>query len=226
VSAKLGRFIVLEGTDGSGTTTQCGLLVRALAAIGVKARPTREPTEGPIGQLLRAALEKRLVRASGGPATFDWATFSLLFAADRADHVREEIRPIIDRGEWVVSDRYDLSSLIYQSLTAPEPDAALSWVHACNARAIRPDLVIVLDVDAEVAEQRRSVRGGPAELFEQRELQRQLAHAYCCAERFAPADALVHVDGRASIDAVAASVLREVHARFLDRESAASPPRH
>jgi dTMP kinase len=209
-----GRFVVLEGTDGSGTTTQCQLLVTTLVGIGIPAMATREPTRGPVGELLRAVLEKRLIRASGRQASLDWSTFALLFAADRSDHVQEEIAPALASGVWVICDRYDLSSLIYQSLTAPDPDAALPWVRDLNLQALRPDLVLVLDVDAEVAEQRRRARGGTEELFEQRELQEKLAEAYLVAERFAPHDALEHIDGAASAVEVAAHVLKAVRSRL------------
>lgn len=215
MSSTRGRFVVLEGTDGSGTTTQCEVLVAALSAIGIRALATREPTAGPVGQLLRAALEKRLMRGAERQATLDWTTLALLFAADRADHVTNELEPTLANGTWVVSDRYDLSSLIYQSLTAPEPEAALVWVRELNVNALRPDLVIVLDVDAEVAAARRLARGGAEELFERRELQARLALAYLAAERYAPAEALVHVDGALPKADVSARLVELVRSRLL-----------
>lgn len=211
---RTGRFIVIEGTDGSGTTTQTELLVQALGGLGIAAHPTREPTPGPVGRLLREALEKRLVRDAKRQATLDWTTFALLFAADRTDHVRDEITPLLEQGTWVVSDRYDLSSLIYQSLTAPDPDAALEWVRQVNAQALRPDLVVVLDVDADTAAARRRARGGPEELFERRELQAKLAAAYLEAERYAPADALEHLDGVNAVPDVAARLFDIVRSRM------------
>lgn len=212
-----GRFIVLEGTDGSGTTTQCELLVQALGRRGFRAMATREPTRGPVGQLLRAALEKRLSRGAGETTQLDWRAMALLFAADRVDHVVEEIEPALNGGFWVVSDRYDLSSLIYQSLTAPPGSSALPWLRELNVKARRPDLVVVLDVDASDAERRRLSRGAPEELFERRELQLKLVEAYRDAERFAQQDCVVHVDGGGNIAEVAASVLAAVDQRFSVR---------
>jgi dTMP kinase len=162
---------------------------------------------------LRAALEKRLTRDDGFVG-FDWATLALLFAADRMDHVRCEIEPIVQQGHWVISDRYALSSRIYQTLTAPISERALDWVDALNSKARRPDLVIVLDVSGEVAEQRRSARGGPEELFDRRELQAKLAEAYLSSERYSD-DEIVHVDGAQSIDEVARRVFVEIAKRFL-----------
>ncbi len=215
MSTTRGRFVVLEGTDGSGTTTQCEALVEALSAIGIPAVATREPTAGPVGQLLRAALEKRLMRGAELHRTFDWTTFALLFAADRTDHVANEIAPALAKGTWVVSDRYDLSSLIYQSLTASEPAAALAWVRQLNVHALRPDLVVVLDVDAEVAAARRLARGGAEELFERRELQARLALAYLAAETYAPAELLVHLNGSLPKAEVSARLLEIVRSRLL-----------
>lgn len=177
---------------------------------------TREPTVGPVGQLLRAVLEQRLARSNGLVVQFDWTTLALLFAADRMDHVTHEIVPALESGTWVVSDRYDLSSLIYQSLTAPEPARALEWVRQLNAEALRPDLVVVLDVDASVAEERRRLRGGPEELFERRELQLRLAEAYATAETYSPSDPIEHVDGNGSQSDVAAALLEAVLGRLVD----------
>lgn len=210
-----GRFIVLEGTDGSGTTTQTARLVQWLETFGIPALATREPSAGPVGQLLRCALEKRLTRPSGQSGTFDWLTLALLFAADRLDHLRQEILPALEAGTWVISDRYALSSLIYQSLTAPEPGPALKWVRELNAPALRPDLVLVLDVDVETAEERRRLRGGPEELFEYRALQAQLAQAYCVAEHYTPADAIIHIDGTRAPADVAEGIAAAIQARLM-----------
>lgn len=214
MTPQCGRFIVLEGTDGSGTTTQCARLVEWLNASGVAAVGTREPTRGPIGQLLRSVLEKRLVSVENVQRTLDWASLALLFAADRVDHDHEEIGPALMRGVWVVSDRYALSSLIYQSLTAPDPTSALEWVRALNARARCPDLTLVLDVDSKTAETRRRARGGSEELFEGRELQERLVEAYLKAERYCGRDTLVHIDGTLSPDQVAEAIVDAMRISF------------
>lgn len=208
MSTLRGRFIVLEGTDGSGTTTQCRRLGDALRARGQDCLETREPSVGPIGKLLRAALEKRLEREHGNRG-FDASTLALLFAADRLDHVASEIAPALEQGQWVVSDRYTLSSLIYQSLTAVDPEAALQWVTVLNREAMVPDLVLVLDVGAEVAASRRAARGGPEELFDGQSLQSRLAVAYEGAERYSH-NPVRHIDGALDADAVFSRIWREV----------------
>lgn len=185
-----GRFIVLEGIDGSGTTTQGQALVMALRQAGAEALFTHEPSSGPYGKQLRQLL-------AGGEAdpSRAWDCLALLFAADRLDHVAREIEPALRRGSTVICDRYDLSTLAYQSATAPEAESALPWLRAINARAPRPHLTIVLDVDPDVAERRRAARGGPEELFERRDLQRRLARLYASAEDLVPGDRVVHVSG-------------------------------
>jgi dTMP kinase len=196
-----GRFVVLEGIDGSGTTTQAQALVAAFERAGQRAHFTHEPSTLPLGQLLRRFLtgaeQKR-------PA---WDGMALLFAADRLQHVAEEVEPLLAQGVTVVCDRYDLSSLAYQSATAPDGAAALPWLRAINQRARRPDVTLVFDVDAAVAEARRARRGGPPELFERRELQRRLAELYAEAEQLVPGDAIVHLDAGGTLAEVEANVL-------------------
>ena len=207
-----GLFVVLEGIDGSGSTTQAHRLVAALERSGSPALFTFEPSEGPVGQLIRAALERRLKDRAGEPHSLDWVGLALLFAADRADHAQTVVRPALERGVVVVSDRYDLSSLVYQSVSAGSPPGALAWIRTLNSRAPRPDLTIVLDVSAQVAEQRRRSRAQADELFEVPELQRHLAETYAGAERLVPGDRLVHVDGEAPLDEVSNAVFALVQA--------------
>ena len=200
-----GRFIVLEGIDGSGTTTQAQRLVAALQQQGRPALFTCEPSSGPIGQQLR-----QLLGASGDEASRAWDTLALLFAADRLDHVAREIRPALAAGRIVVCDRYDLSSYAYQSATALPGTDPLPWIRALNQRAPRPDLTLVFDVDPDIAEQRRIARGLPAELFERRDLQRRLARLYAGAEQLVPGDRLVRIAADAALPEVTERVWQAV----------------
>ena len=152
----MGRFIVIEGMDGAGTTTQVALLVERLGGHGDSVVATREPTEGPIGRVLRAALRAE-------PGSPDIRTLPWLFAADRADHLQRTIEPYLERGSWVVSDRYYHSSLAYQSLTMP-----LDRVMALNADFRVPDLTVYLDVPVDVALDRIKDRS-EREIYEYRE---------------------------------------------------------
>jgi dTMP kinase len=203
-----GRFIVLEGIDGSGTTTQSKRLAEELERRGAPALWTCEPTAGPVGKLIRQALQRRLTAEDGAtPRSLSWSALALLFAADRIDHVDAVVEPALAQGRTVIRDRYVLSSLAYQSVTSPEGEAAVPWIRALNARAIRPDLTIVLDVPEDVAAERRALRGGPPELFEIRDVQRRLAEAYARAEELVPEDRVVHVPDGAP-DTVFAAILR------------------
>jgi dTMP kinase len=197
VADRTGVFIVLEGIDGCGSTTQAKLLVETLRQQGHSVTATAEPSTGAVGRLIRQALS-----GTDPSVAFDWATMALLFAADRLHHVQEVVAPALAAGQIVISDRYDLSSVAYQSATATQPEAMVPWIQSLNRFARRPDLTVVLDIDADTAERRRRARGGPEEIFEKRELQRRLVELYAEAERLVPGDPLVHIDAALDVDAV------------------------
>lgn len=204
-----GLFIVIEGVDGAGTTTQVEALSAALRS-RVSARSTREPTTGPVGALLRLALTGRLVTPGAlGAHAPGWRTLALMFAADRLDHIEAEIAPLLDEGAVVISDRYYHSSVAYQSRSAGSDSEAIDWIRALNRYARKPDLTIVLDVSPEVAARRRRARGG-AELFDDDDLQRRLVEFYAQLERHFPGEPIVHLDGDAPREQVSAGVLSQV----------------
>ncbi len=130
-----GKFIDIEGIDGSGTTTHAKRLVEHLNARGISAHLTSEPSQNNIGKFLREALRD---------GTLDPDTDALLFAADRTEHTLKEILPRIHDGNIVVSHRYLLSSVCYQSAKS---DVDPKWIFAINRKAIEPDLTIILDID-------------------------------------------------------------------------------
>ena len=199
--------MVLEGIDGSGTTTHVARLAERLRAKGELVRATREPSDGPIGTLVRQVLTGRVV-VPGGRAP-NWATMALLFAADRMDHVEAEIEPWIATGGVMISDRYDASSLAYQSVSSGSGgDDAVEWIRALNRFCARPDLTIVLDVNSDEAARRRAHRGEAAQLYEQNEVQRALSVFYRDLAKHLPKDRIVLVDAGGTID--------EVHQRIFD----------
>lgn len=212
-SKRSGRFVVLEGIDGAGTTTQTAVLAERLRRDGAaQVRTTREPSDGPIGSLVRQVLTGRIV-APGGRAP-GWATMALLFAADRMDHVESEIEPFLAGGGIVISDRYDASSLAYQSVSSGRGgEKAVEWIRELNRHALRPDLTIVLDLPADTAAVRREARGEAAQLYEQNETQRALATFYKDLAKHMPDDRIVVVDANGSID----DVHRRVHEAYLAR---------
>lgn len=213
-----GVFVVFEGIDGAGTTTQAERYAGYLRNRKRMVRVTREPSGGPIGSLIRLVLTQRL----SFPAANNAETMALLFAADRLDHVEVDIAPHLRDGSVVISDRYDLSSLAYQSATTLGGEAAaqqvVDWIRELNRHATRPDVTVVLDVSPEVAANRRRVRGGMEELFDDAGLQARLAKAYRGAEALVPNDRVVHIDGDGSPDEVAAAVVAAL-APFVDTRS-------
>jgi dTMP kinase len=208
-----GLFIVIEGVDGAGTTTQVRRLAEALRGRGLPVHLTHEPSDGPIGLLVRQVLAGRVVVPGihGGHAP-GWGTMALLFAADRLDHLEAEVVPNLIDGVTVLTDRYDHSSVAYQSLLGGGDAQITEWVRTINARARRPDLTLVLDVSPEVAAERRQLRGQVRDLYEEDELQKKLAAIYRDIDRHFPEDRIVHVDGDRDEDAVALDVLAHVRA--------------
>ncbi len=161
-----GTLIAMEGIDGAGTTTQARLLGDWLEAQEMQAHVTCEPSDGPAGKLLRRILRHEVQQ-------MDAAAIALLFAADRLHHVRAEIEPHRQQGRHVISDRYVYSSLAYQSV-----DLERAWVASINRQAFEPELTIYLRVTPSLAAERRSSRGGSAELFETARLQERIFAIY------------------------------------------------
>jgi dTMP kinase len=154
-----GKFLVLEGIDGSGTTTQLDRAVAYVESLGRPAVATREPSTGPIGRLLREALLGQLGMSDG--TRMAGRTMALLFAADRIDHLQREVEPQLAAGTTVISDRYLLSSLAYQA-----EEAERDWVQGLARGILRPDLTILLDLPIEVAAKRREAAGRPIERYD------------------------------------------------------------
>ncbi|XYH99647.1 dTMP kinase [Sorangium sp. So ce1128] len=205
--SRRGVFVVFEGIDGAGTSTQAERYAAHLRAARRMVRVTREPSSGPVGALLRLMLTHRVTL----PGARQAEVMALLFSADRLDHLGAEVEPLLHDGYVVISDRYDLSSLAYQSTTAADggkdQGAMLEWIRELNRPARRPDVTVVIDVAPEIAEQRRRARGGAQELFEQTELQARLAAAYRRAEELVPGDRVIHVDGGGSVDEVSRAIV-------------------
>jgi dTMP kinase len=188
--SRTARFIVLEGIDGSGSTTQGEMLAARLRKARVQCQFTHEPTAGPAGSLIRLALARRLRGLSASlhkddsghervSDELDSRFLALLFAADRMDHVATEIEPNLKADRHVICDRYVLSSLAYQGV-----DQDLQWLLAINKYARRPDVTILLDLPVEHARVRMRHARWTRDLFETVERQREVAERY---RQFLPA---------------------------------------
>lgn len=167
-----GKFIVLEGIDGSGKTTQAKRLVEHLDKKGQKAIYTKEPTDGPIGQLIREILK--------GEIKVSKASFQYLFSADRANHEEKIVQQLKD-GVYVVCDRYFWSSVAYGILdTHEERDyylTALSILSFYN-RFLAPDITFYLKVSVEEALRRLSAMHKTKEIYEKREKLKKIVAGY------------------------------------------------
>jgi len=187
-----GCFIAIEGLDGSGGTTQ----VQKLCSV-LEAHATAEPSDGPVGHLIRQTLRDEVPLGEG--------VLPMLFAADRADHLAREIEPLLAQGRVVVSDRYYASSLAYQSLVAP-----LGEVVRLNEGFRAPDVTIFLDLSPEACIERISARGEKRERFEHLERLREISAAYGAALALLSGrgEHIVHIDASAPVE--------EVHARVME----------
>lgn len=205
-----GLFLVLEGLDGAGTTTQAARLGDALRGEGRQVHVTAEPSGGPVGALIRQVLRGRIGGGVAGREGFDARALALLFAADRLDHVSVEIAPKLAAGIDVVCDRFTLSSLAYQGAALGE----VAWVAELNRAAARPDATLFLRVRPEVALRRRQAASVDREIFEVDAFQRKVARSYDEAIRRVrrAGQRVLELDGEAPVEAVAAAVLDAAHA--------------
>lgn len=166
-----GKFIVFEGIDGSGKSTQAVLAKEYLEFLGKKVYLTREPSSRPIGKLIRQALTKQFEISE--------ASIAALFLADRLDHIQNQddgILKFLDEGYFVISDRYFWSSFAYHSLSLP-----MDWVIGLHEKVFElcpPDLTLFLEISAEDSLKRVDAREGERELFEQKEILSKVENNY------------------------------------------------
>ncbi len=159
-----GKLIVFEGLDGSGQTTQAHLLADWFRKTrGQLAYYTKEPTDGPVGALLKLALSHRLSAPGEGREfkPLDSATMALFFAADRMDHLNNDIIPKLKNGINVIADRYYHSSFAYQSL-----EMEVDWIREINEPALMPDITFFLEVPPRICLQRMHAQRWHVELYE------------------------------------------------------------
>ncbi len=154
---KKGKFIVFEGLDGSGQSTQADLLKNYLEKEkNISVVLTKEPTkELPIGALIRQVLKKEI---SVSPTAFQ-----LLFCADRAEHLKKTIVPTLENKQWVISDRYFYSTIAFGSLDINNVD----WLVKINEIFLRPDITFLLKVRPEICIKRIDENRGEREFFEE-----------------------------------------------------------
>lgn len=147
-----GRFISLEGGEGTGKSTQAVALAKMLEQKGYVVQLTREPGGTPGAEIIREML------LTGGEDKWDIRTEALLFAAARAEHCAKLIRPALARGEWVVCDRFIDSSRAYQSVNGALSDEEIMELHRVGSNRLMPDRTFILDLPEAVASKRAAAR--------------------------------------------------------------------
>ena len=201
-----GIFLVIEGADGVGTTTQAKLVYDHLTQRRIKSVLTAEPSTGAIGRLIRSVLQKetKVQLSSRGMAA--------LFFADRVDHLGTVVEPALQRGEWVVCDRHFHSSLVYQGLALEDQTCAAEeahWVQQLHQGALPVGYTLVLDVPFCTARARRIHRAEPEQVFESDAYQQRVIAAY---RRMPNWDWTAHVIecGEDAIDVVHAKIVKTI----------------
>lgn len=182
-----GTFIVIEGADGAGTTTQSKKLTKHLGA-----HWSFEPTNESIGKKVDEMISSD---------EYSPESIALGFAADRMVHLEEDIIPRLEKGETVVCDRYYHSSLVYQ----PVLGADYKWVKELNKQAIKPDLTLLMDVSAEEGMARVEDRGKDGNVFEELDFQQKVVLKYRELESKLD-EKIVVIDASKSIEEVSNSI--------------------
>ncbi|HRI20772.1 MAG TPA: dTMP kinase [Panacibacter sp.] len=197
-------FIALEGIDGSGKSTQAKKLTEKLTANGHKVYSTFEPTDSPIGSLIRNILKGRIKA--------DDRTIAGLFVADRLDHLLNEVNGIVkklDEGYTVITDRYYFSSYAYHGTHMD-----MDWVIAANAMSaniLKPDINIFIDVPPETCMKRISENRNIVELYETLDNLKNVREKYFEAfEKLTARENIFITNGNRSYDEIAAEVWNEV----------------
>jgi len=190
-----GTFIVIEGGDGAGTTTQSKKLADKLDAYWTAEHGARRPTGGPVGR----KVEEMISSDSYSPEAV-----ALGFATDRMVHLEEDVIPRLENGEIVVSDRYMYSSIVYQSLMGANQE----WIEKINVNALKPDLAIFLDVDADIAMDRVNSRGEDGNIFEDLGFQEKVVLKY--RQIAAKNRECVVIDSSKPIEAVFDDIMSEI----------------
>lgn len=201
-----GKLIVFEGIDGCGKSTQLRIAADALRAQGIEPVVTREPTDGPWGRKIRAM-------AQSGEAVTPERELAWFFE-DRRDHMREVVRPALEEGKVVLSDRSYISTVAYQGARGLDGKKILA---DSEAEFEKPDLILVFEISPEAGLARVAARGGTSEpVFENRPFQEKVAKAFAALE----IDGLVRIDADRTEEAISHDVGSAIWGSVLEETSA------
>lgn len=215
-----GRFITFEGGEGSGKSTQAKRLAERLRLRGHEVVETREPGGSPGAEAIRHLLLSGIAKPLGPEAE------TFMFAAARDDHVNTTIRPALERGAWVVCDRFIDSTRVYQGTLGNVDQRVIRALERLVVGDTLPDLTFILDVPPEIGLKRVGTRGEGVDRFEAEDLEyhRLLREAYRDLAEQEP-ERCVLVDGSPSADAIAVRIWMQVSERFLRPAGAVAAPR-
>ncbi|MEM3201536.1 MAG: dTMP kinase [Candidatus Micrarchaeaceae archaeon] len=177
-------FIVFEGIDGAGKTTQAKILSDYLASKGIKCFLTKEPTDGPIGAFIRQnargvpgsfiKINRNIANKKVDGSLVNQFAMQALFVSDRLYHIEQFIKPKLESGSTVISDRYILSTIAYGMAAG----ISKKWLIALNKGLIEPDVTLLLDISPAVALKRIGARRGRKEFFEKEAFLGRARRAY------------------------------------------------
>jgi dTMP kinase len=204
-----GRFITLEGGEGAGKSTQIARLTNWLRARGREVVATREPGGSPGAEMIRKLLVE-------GPAErWDGTTEALLHYAARRDHLRSTVWPALQRGTWVISDRFADSTRAYQGYGHGLDLAMLARLHDVTIGSFQPDLTLILDLPIDVGLARAAARRGTETRYESlpRDFHERVHEGFLTIAKTEPARCAI-IDASADIETIAAAIARVVSERF------------
>lgn len=204
-----GRFITLEGGEGAGKSTQLRRLAEALREEGVMVVTTREPGGSPGAEAIRALL------VEGDVARWDGITEAMLHFAARRDHLVKTVWPALERGAWVISDRFADSTLAYQGFGHGLDAEVIGALYRIAVGHFAPDLTLVLDLPVEKGLERAGARGGAEDRYERMGLgfHQRLRQGFLGIAAANPLRCAV-IDAARTPDQVFADILATVRARL------------
>ncbi|MFQ5953448.1 MAG: dTMP kinase [Kiloniellales bacterium] len=159
-----GRFITLEGGEGTGKSTQARLLDAALERAGIETLTTREPGGAPGAEAIR------LLLVEGAAGRWDALGEALLHYAARRDHLVTTVRPALEAGRWVISDRFADSTMAYQGYGRGLGRDVIETLHRVVVGDCRPDLTLILDLEVDEGLKRAAARGGDEHRYERMDI--------------------------------------------------------
>jgi dTMP kinase len=206
-----GKFITLEGGEGTGKSTQAAMLALRLESVGLGVQVTREPGGSPGAEIIRHVLLSGAAKPLGAEAE------AILFAAARDDHVQHTILPALAAGKWVVCDRFADSTRIYQGVLGAVDQRFIKALERVSIGDLRPDLTFVLDVPVELGLRRAAGRrrGKNPDRFEAEKIDfhQKLRQAYLALAAAEPERCII-IDARAPKKVVAKNIWQAVNSRL------------